>query len=209
MRKPLDETLAAFVPVTAVEHVAKLLQTHRIQLRVARTRLTKLGDFRPGKQGSAHQISVNQGLNVFEFLLVFLHELAHLKVHEETAPPRLPHGLEWRRHYGELIRDFVAGGHFHPSLEEVLIQYSYQVSASGVGNMELAKLLRAFDRAPLDRPWLFLDEVAQQGVFQTPSGRLFRKEEKLRKRYRCLCLKSRRSYLVHAMARVEEVVGSR
>ncbi|MBW6498379.1 MAG: hypothetical protein K0B09_08335 [Bacteroidales bacterium] len=203
MQPAFKETLARFVPVEALEEVAGLLVQHRIQLKVRRARLSKLGDFRPSRNGSPHEITINGTLNVYAFLLVFLHEFAHLLVWEKHGRATAPHGKVWKDTFGYLLREALAKGYFHQSLHEAIHDYSYRVKASGVAAPELQRQLRLFDReTALAQEKVFLEDIPANSLFVASNGRLFRKEEKLRKRYRCLCLQNKRAYLFHPMAEV-------
>lgn len=203
MQPAFKERLARYVPVQALEEVARLIETHQFQMNVRRGRLSKMGDFRPARQGLPHRISVNGDLNIYAFLMVFLHELAHLLVWEQYGRRVSPHGREWKDAFGRMLRDFVRKGYFHPNLREALTDYSFRVKASGLGSAELQRQLRLFDPEPLsDTPEVFLEEVPYRSLFVASNGRMFRKEDQLRKRYRCLCLRNKRTYLFHPMARV-------
>ncbi len=127
MTKSHASALAAHVPLEAVKPLTKLLHSHQIRLVIARDRITKLGDFRPAVNGSPARISVNGGLNIYEFLMVFLHELAHLYVHEKYGNKVRPHGTAWKQTYGDLIRHFAEEGMFHPSISDMFVKYSYKV----------------------------------------------------------------------------------
>lgn len=203
MRKSISEYLAACMPVDAIEIITDLIRDHHIDFIIRRNRRSKLGDFKPSVNGSSHKITINAGLNTHECLLVFLHELAHLMVYEAHGRKVAPHGLEWKHQYGRLIRQFVRMGLFHPSVCDLLVAYSYRVKASGIADLQLAKALRVFDRNLLETPWQFLEEVDDNKLFKMMNGRLFRKEEKIRTRYRCYCLDNKRSYLIHPAAKVK------
>ncbi|MEE4178571.1 MAG: hypothetical protein V2I46_13780 [Bacteroides sp.] len=206
MQPAYKETLARFVPVQALEEVVRLIESHGIHMKVRRSRLSKLGDFRPARQGRPHQITVNGNLNIYAFLMVFLHELAHLLVWEQHGKAVSPHGKLWKDTFGYLLRDFIRKGYFHPSLEEAMVDYSFHVKAAGMGSPELQRQLRLFDPEPLSESnQVFLEEVPDRSLFVAANGRMFRKEDQLRKRYRCLCLRNKRTYLFHPMARVTPV----
>ena len=202
MAKSHASALAAHVPLEAVKPLMKLLHSHQIRLVITRDRITKLGDFRPAVNGSPARISVNGGLNIYEFLMVFLHELAHLYVHEKCTNKVRPHGTTWKQIYGELIRHYAEEGIFHPSLCDMLVKYSYKVKASGIADLELSKALRRFDRTEKDLSWHFLEELPRDSVFKTSNGRLFRKEDRLKRRFACQCMHNNRKYLFHPTARV-------
>lgn len=203
MQPAYKEILARFVPVQALEEVVMLIGTHCIQMKVRRGRLSKLGDFRPARQGRPHQITVNGNLNIYAFLMVFLHELAHMLVWQQHGKAVSPHGKLWKETFGYLLRDFVSKGYFHPNLEEALVDYSFGVKAAGMGSPELQRQLRLFDPEPeSETGQVFLEEVPLRSLFVAANGRMFRKEDQLRKRFRCLCLRNKRTYLFHPMARV-------
>jgi SprT protein len=197
------EILSRFIPVDAVQHVAQIITCNNIHLKINRGRLSKLGDFRPSRNGSLHRISVNGTLNVYAFLLVFLHEFAHLQVWENFNNRVAPHGRQWKECFGELIRDSVNKGLFHPALDGLLVEYSHNIRASGLGSPSLTRALAMFDREQHeDSGQVFLEELPGKTVFMASNGRRFIKEDRLRKRYRCLCLDNNRKYLFHPMAKV-------
>lgn len=203
MSKAFRETLARFVPVEALDEVVELIDIYQIQLKIRKSRLSKLGDFRPGVNGRLPQISLNGSLNVYAFLLVFLHELAHHIVWEKYGPKAAAHGKAWKETFGFLLRDFAQKGFFHPSITEAVIDYSFKVKATGLASASLQRQLRMFDKEPAyDSEKVFLEDMPEQSLFVAANGRLFRKEGKLRKRYRCLCMRNKRTYLFQPMAEV-------
>ena len=204
MRKTVTETLAEFFPVEAVDHIASLLKIHGVQLHASKERVSKLGDFRPRKGAGLHRISVNANLNKYEFLLVFLHELSHLMVYQSDGRSVLPHGKEWKAVFGGLIRECTEAQMFHPVLHDQLVNYSYKVKAAGVADISLAMALRLFDKTDNGQEWYYLEEIPEKSLFRVRSGRVFRKGEKIRKRFRCFCPESNLPYLIHSMARVNQ-----
>lgn len=199
------ETLARFIPVEAAGHVAQLISQKNIQLKISRGRISKLGDFRPAVAGSFHRITVNATLNVYAFLLVFLHELAHLLVWEQYGKHASPHGREWKQQFAALIRQYINLGFFHPTLEEPLLDFAGNIKATGLGNAKLARALRLFDSECRADELVFLEELPAESIFRASNGRRFLKEERLRKRYRCLCLENNRRYLFHPLAKVARI----
>ena len=50
-----------------------------------------------------------------------------------------------------------------------------------------------------------VEKLPHQALFKLKDGRVFRKEEKLRKRYKCVEVSSRRVYLFSPVAEVEHI----
>ncbi len=205
MLVPDRDVLANFFPDVAVESVQQILKTHGILLVITRDRTSKLGDFKPANLKKPHRISLNGSLNKHECLLVFLHELAHLDVFNKYGRTVLPHGKEWKNQFGKLIRKCLSSGLFHEDLCEPLYKYSFKVKAAGTADTMLTKMLRAHDASELQKRWRYLDELPEKILFQTRNGRIFQKGDKLRTRYRCHCMQTKRPYLVHSLALAKQV----
>lgn len=205
--KTINETLSRFFPVEAADKIRELVDTHGFQLKFRRGRASKLGDFRPSVRGKPHQITINSDLNVYTALLILLHEFAHLLVWQQEGRTGQPHGSSWRRTFGELIREFAGYGYFHPTLKETMLIYSWEVKASGIGSEKIMKALQVFDNDDGSTVWL--EDLPEQSHFLTRTGRLFRKEEQLRKRYKCYCVDNERTYLFHPMAKVHTVADNK
>ena len=206
MQVPVSDVLNKYFPEAAAEPIERILKENQILLIITRDRITKLGDFKARTKTQPHRISVNGNLNPYAALLVFLHEFAHFTLYE-MAGGRVhpPHGKAWRHRYGELIRQAISMGMFPDAMKEPLNAYSFNVRASGLADNNLTKMLRKYDRSDVTREWMYLDELHDQPVFQTKNGRVFEKGEKLRTRYRCTCLHSKRQYLVSGMSLVRPI----
>lgn len=206
----VQNTILSLFPHESSGRVAEVLGTHHIQLRAKRSVSGKLGDFRPARNGGKHQISLNARLNPYATLLVFLHELAHLLVWKEHGEGVRPHGKEWKKCFGSLIRAWAAEGLFHQSLQAVLMPYAKRVKATGLGDAALSRALGMFDQGDAgDEDLVFLEDMPGDSLFSTRNGRAFRKMDRVRTRYKCLCMDNRRVYLFHPMTRVKRVKAGR
>jgi len=177
------------------------LQNHTVDCRVTRKRSTKTGDFRPARNGNPPRITVNGDLNSYSFLLTLIHEIAHFFVYLDTEKANLllirkhrplPHGKEWKKRFTGLMQPFISMNVFPEEIETALIFYFENPKASASADSRLQRLLRVYD-PPGEH--IRITEVPEGGLFLTGSGRTFRKMDKLRKRYRCMCVRSGRMYL--------------
>ncbi len=194
------ETLSRFLPDGAVEQVYQWIKEHRVHFRITRARNTKLGDYRPpSTKGGTHRITVNHDLNTYAFLITFVHELAHLRIHEQYGRSVRPHGQEWKKEYRSLMLPFLDSGIFPKDIQSVLRKSLNNARASSTGDLALSRVLARYDK-PSDHQ--HLEDLGQDQVFITTSGRRFRKGERIRTRIKCLNLDNRRYYLFHPLTRV-------
>jgi hypothetical protein len=77
------QALAGFLPDKSFEQVLAYLHEYRVHLTITKQRKSVLGDYRHPGRGANHRISINGNLNKYEFLITFLHELAHLLTFEK------------------------------------------------------------------------------------------------------------------------------
>ena len=91
-------------------------------------------------------------------------------------------------------------GIFPGDLLILLNDYFNNIRSSRRFNHDLSRLLRQYDRPDGHE---FVENLPFDAVFSLPDGRSFQKKEKLRKRYRCICLSNNRIYLFSPLARVK------
>ncbi len=179
-----------------------LLETLPIVVRVTRPRRSKHGDHRLSQCGKFHEITVNSGTNPYQFLITYLHEIAHaLSVIHHG--PRVPmHGRVWKRYFGQLLADFVTLEAFPPDLAVAIHQYSLSPSYSSSTDTALQRALRAFDTSD-QKP--LVEELRLGTRFKLHGPQIFVKGPLLRKHFRCTTEQGQ-IYRVAASARVEKIL---
>ncbi|MFP5041829.1 SprT-like domain-containing protein [Parasediminibacterium sp. JCM 36343] len=194
--------LAAYLPDNAFEPVVHYVHHYKIHLTVTRKRRSVLGDYRHAAGWGNHKISINGNLNKYEFLITFLHELAHLFTFEQYQNKVDPHGTEWKNHYSLLLQDFVAKKIFPPDVEKALQQSIKNPAATASGETALLMVLRNYNTQ--QRPgFVIIDKVPNGANFITENGRLFKKIGKRRKRYECIEMETGRHYSFSGLAEVK------
>jgi SprT protein len=193
--------LQDFLPDGTYDAVLTYLHHFKVHLTVARERKSILGDYRHRTHGRNHRISVNGNLNKFSFLITLLHELAHLLTFEKFGNRVSAHGREWKAVFGQLLAQFLAQNVFPPDIKTALEQSLHNPAASSCADEQLLRTLRAYD----DRPshLVFVEAVPTGAIFKTHDGKIFRMGEKIRKRFRCEEVKTRRIYLFSPVYEVE------
>ena len=187
-----------YLPDGTEDTIIGWLQDHRIHLHVSKNRVTKLGDFRPRPNDEVQRITVNYNLNPYEFLITLVHEIAHVAVWRRHRNKVRPHGREWKKCYSDMLVTFLDRGLFPEDVEGALGRHVINPRAASGSDLALSRVLKQYDSSPRTT----LEELPAQSVFRIHNGKRFRKMEKIRRRYRCLCLDNRRIYMVHPLTSV-------
>lgn len=200
--KPRDqyiEILSRYLPKGSVETIADWILKYDFDMKITRERATKLGDFRSGINGQRAMITVNHSLNQYNFLITLVHEVAHLTAYEKNKRRIKPHGIEWKNEYKRLMSPFLKADIFPHDVRTALEDYMLDPAASSCTDENLLRVLKKHDKK---KDYIFLEELPVNAVFKTTNERYFVKGEKLRKRFKCKELHTRRFYLFNPLAEV-------
>jgi SprT protein len=200
------EILASYFPDETVDQVLSILNRSSVRLKITRSRRSKLGDYRviPGQPKAL--ITINGNIGKYTTYLVFLHELAHHQVRNKYGRSVLPHGRQWKEEFSSLLRQALFLGMFPETIKNQVYRFSLNVKATLGGDQEFHHALKLIDGKHVDE--ITVEDIPINTLFVAANGRLFQKEEKLRKRIRCLCITNQRRYLFHPAAVVKPVDNS-
>lgn len=200
------QILGTYLPQEAVDEVFDLVSRYRVHFHITPERHSKLGDYRwPQRNHNYHEISVNGNLNKYYFLLVLLHEMAHLSCHQRFGCEVLPHGHEWQEEYRQLLLHY---RNYFPSEVAVLIdQYTRRIPLSRTLANKIEAQLRSYDEGYNPSDDLILDQLPEGSLFrlQQRPQQLFRSVEKRRTRWLCEDAQTRMQYLIRGSAQVVKV----
>jgi len=186
-------SLSDFIPPETYHLVEPFLLHYKVHLTITRSRATVLGDYRNAVAGKAHRISVNGNLNAYAFLITLLHELAHLITFEQHGHRVASHGKEWKGQFAALLKHFLLNNVFPEDIKKQLTASLQSPAASSCADDGLMRVLRKYDNVKQDH---FLVEEIQQGAcFQVKNGKIYRREEKIRKRIKAVEIETGRVYL--------------
>lgn len=195
--------LQTYLPAGSFEEVAYYLQHHKVHLTISRQRQSILGDYRHAHSDKNHRISVNGNLNKYAFLITLLHELAHLFTYEKFGHRVQAHGREWKDEFGKILAKFLLKKVFTPDIEKALLATLQNPAASSCGDEKLLRVLHKYD---VKAEGIHLVEQLPEGaLFVIKGGRIFKKGEKIRKRYKCAEVKTGKYYLFSAVYEVQVV----
>jgi predicted SprT family Zn-dependent metalloprotease len=195
--------LQDYLPPGTYDAVLNYLRQYKVHLTVARERTSILGDYRHSTHHANHRISVNGNLNSYSFLITLLHELAHLLTFEQYGNKALAHGWEWKMIYARMLAQFIQHKIFPADIEAELIRSLQNPAASTCAEDSLLRILRKYDAK--ESHHRLVEELALNALFRTGDGRVFKKGEKLRKRFKCVEVKTGKLYLFSPVYEVELV----
>jgi len=201
--------LQSYLPDESFEQVLYYLQHHKVHLTITRKRQSILGDYRHAHSDKNHRISINGNLNKYAFLITLLHELAHLFTYEQFGHSQSPagrvmaHGKEWKNEFSKILAKFLLQKIFPPDIEKALLNTLHNPAASSCGDEKLLRVLHNYDEKA--EGVHLVEQLAEGTLFVIKGGRIFKKGEKIRKRFKCVEVKTGKLYLFSGMYEVQLV----
>ena len=186
-----------FIPEKAIPFVQFLIDEHSFDLKIVNQRATKHGDFRT-LPNNRFQITINNNLNKYQFLLTLVHEIAHHVTHQKFGRVQ-PHGKEWKTVFQHLMLPFLQPEIYPKEILPHLANYLKNAKASTDSDVNLSLALRGN-----------VAETGKKFVFEISFGSLFlfkdtiyKRGNKRRTRYECLNIQSKRVYLFNQNTEVK------
>lgn len=200
------QALGRYLPQEAVTDIYTFLNSHSVHLHITRQRVSKLGDYRWPQLGhNYHEISVNGNMNPYQFLIVLLHEMAHLNAFLRYRNQIQPHGHEWQEEYRTLLLQYIKC--YPDDVAKVVLQYTSHIPLSRKLERELDSTLHHYDANYSSGEDLTLDQLAPGTRFRlaVKPQHIYLAQERRRTRWICLNLDDNRQYLVAGTAQVKKV----
>ena len=201
---PTAETLSnqirLFVPEDSVDIVVRWITEYKVTLTITNSRQSVFGDYRWPQHNKGHRISVNGDLNAYAFLITFVHEMAHLTAWEKFRNTVASHGKEWKHEYKTLMDEFAGRKIFPADIRTAFKQHLVAPSHSHSIDETLMKVLRKYDKVKGN----YLSDLEEGSLFEY-QRKIYRKGKKLRKRFKCVEVKTHREYLFNPIAEVKGI----
>ena len=197
------QILSKYISEEAAPLISKWIDIYKCEFKISKTRSTKFGDYRPPQSGNGHKISVNYNLNIYAFLVTTVHEFAHLETWNQHQNKVKPHGQEWKTNFKKMMQPFFELEIFPPDLKRVIVSYLQNPAASSCSDLSLFKALNLHNVSAY--PVFTVEHLAINSLFEFKAGRVFKKLERIRKRYKCMELKTGLIYLFNPMAEIKPV----
>jgi hypothetical protein len=198
-KEQVTEGFKKYLPEAFVPYVVEIFLASNVKFKIVNGRKTKLGDFRASAAGEKHQITVNGDMNPYSFLITTLHEFAHLHTYNHFKNRVSPHGDEWKNAYRQLLIPIVNSEHLPEDIRKALVNSLINTKASSCTDHQLSRVLNSYNK-PIEGIEI-LERLPKNSTFVL-NGREFIKGPLRRKRFICEDIKTKKSYLVNALANV-------
>jgi len=197
------EAFRKHVPTTAAEYCFQLWKEFPFNFYITKTRQTKLGDFRYRRDQKIQTITINHDLNPYQFLITYVHEVAHHRAFEKFGLSIKPHGREWKTQFQSLISPILNEEVFPKEILIPLKRHMANPKASSGADLFLSKSLKKFENNTSLEISLLADLTP--GSFFELQGRAFKKELTRRTRVLCQEVNTGKKYLISAHAEVKKI----
>lgn len=185
----MDTAYQKYIPEKAIPFVQFLIETHNFTLKIVTQRQTKHGDFRKLPNGQ-FQITVNNNLNKYQFLLTLVHEIAHHVTHQKFGRVQ-PHGKEWKTVFQHLMLPFLRPEIYTKEMLPFLANYLQNPKASTDSDPNLSLILK---ENKAEKGKSFIHQIPIGSLFEFKNT-LYKKGQKRRTRFECLKIETNKVYL--------------
>ncbi len=192
----MTANLDTYIPTNAIDLLKELTDRYDVKYKIVNQRHTKHGDFRKLANGT-FQISINNNLNPYQFLLTLVHEIAHYVTFKEYGRVQ-PHGSEWKSTFQRLMLPFLQPSIYPNEMLAPLAHYLKNPKASTDSDLKLSLALK---KNTAEKGKIFIFELPNNSIF-VYKNKIYRKGNKRNTRFECLQLDTNRIYLFKQHAEV-------
>ncbi|HET9745884.1 MAG TPA: hypothetical protein VFP97_09235, partial [Chitinophagaceae bacterium] len=131
------------------------------------------------------------------------HEIAHLLTFEKYGNKVMAHGAEWKSLYARLLKQFIDNKIFPADVEKELLITLRNPAATSCAEDDLIRVLRKYNATI--NGYKLVEEIPLHGFFKIDDGKIFRKGEQQRKRFKCMEVRTGKVYLFSPVYEVEQL----
>ncbi len=197
------EAFKKHVPENSAQYCWQLWKESPFNFYISKTRQTKLGDFRYRRDRKIQTITINHDLNPYQFLITYVHEVAHYRAFEKYGLKIKPHGMEWKFVFRNLIAPILTESVFPKDILIPLKKHMSNPKASSGADLFLSKAIKHYD-VYKEKDVSLLADISPGEVFEL-KGRKFQKELTRRTRVLCQEVNTGKKYLISAHAEVKKI----
>lgn len=197
--KKLERVFSQYIPLPFVSYLVDLYSSVNVSFVIKNPRKTKFGDFKPLKKRGWSQITINNNLNKYGFLITALHEFAHLLIYEKHKNNVSPHGKEWKEVFKTLLIPVLESNKLPEDIQKPLLTSISNIKSSTCYSYDLYKAIVSRDDL---NNLCFLEKIENGEQFQF-NGLTFVRGDIRRTRFICTELETKNRFLFHGLAKVK------
>lgn len=187
-------SLGSYLPAQSVQQISDWLKQNNCNLKITNPRKTKFGDYKFAK--NQHNITINNDLNKYAFLVTLTHEIAHMFVFEEYKNSVMPHGIEWKMTFQKLMLNFIPI--LPEDLQKSISSHLKNPKASSCSDSKLFSALSNYDSVK----HLVVNDIKDKASFTTLDGNTFERICKVRTRIKCRKVSNNKIYLFNPNCKI-------
>ena len=190
------------IPEASLGYVKSLILSENITIKLKKSRKTKHGDFSVKKNGLC-KITINDDLNQYRFLITLIHEISHYKAYKKYGPYIKPHGVEWKNIFKNLLLPIINSEVFPNDILRALAIYAKNPKASSDTDLNLSLALNRYNINQNN----YVLSLSNGSVFKASNDRVYVMIKKLRKRYECMDVLTKKLYLFSPNVKIKEIIN--
>ena len=190
------------IPEASSEYVKSLIFSENLTIKLKKSRKTKHGDFSVKKNGLC-MITINDDLNQYRFLITLIHEISHYIAYMNHGPYIKPHGVEWKNIFKNLLLPIINPEIIPNDVLKPLAIYAKNPKASSDTDLNLSLALNRYNINQYD----YVFNLSNGSVFKASNERVYVMIKKLRKRYECMDIITKKLYLFSPNVKIKEIIS--
>ena len=190
------------IPLASVDYVKSLIYSENIVIKLKKTRKTKHGDFSVNKNG-LRLITINESLNKYRFLITLIHEISHYFTFKNYGKYIKPHGVEWKNTFRSLLLPVINSDVFPNDVLKTLAAYTKNPKASTDTDLNLSLTLNKYNTNQSE----YVSSLSNGTVFKASNDRTYIMIKKLRKRYECMDVLTKKLYLFSPNVSIRQIIN--
>ena len=190
------------IPLASVDYVKSLIYSENIVIKLKKTRKTKHGDFSVNKNG-LRLITINESLNKYRFLITLIHEISHYFTFKNYGKYIKPHGVEWKNTFRSLLLPVINSDVFPNDVLKTLAAYTKNPKASTDTDLNLSLTLNKYNTNQSE----YVSSLSSGTVFKASNDRTYIMIKKLRKRYECMDVLTKKLYLFSPNVSISQIIN--
>ena len=190
------------IPLASVDYVKSLIYSENVVIKLKKTRKTKHGDFSVNKNG-LRLITINESLNKYRFLITLIHEISHYFTFKNYGKYIKPHGVEWKNTFRSLLLPVINSDVFPNDVLKTLAAYTKNPKASTDTDLNLSLTLNKYNTNQSE----YVSSLSNGTVFKASNDRTYIMIKKLRKRYECMDVLTKKLYLFSPNVSINQIIN--